>query len=87
MSERGRATTGRTARADHDARAAAAPSGGAPTQHDLDEFDGEWVVLRGNAVIDHDPDLDTLRARAEPLARGDALVPIGHPPGGYQVFG
>ena len=53
---------------------------------DLDAFDGEWVLLRDGAVRDHDPDPDALRRRAEPLAPGDAIVPIGHPPAGYQVI-
>jgi hypothetical protein len=53
---------------------------------ELDEFDGEWVLLRDGAVIDHDPDEAALRERAAPLAPGDAIVPIGHPPAGYQVI-
>jgi hypothetical protein len=53
---------------------------------DLDDFDGEWVLLRDGAVLDHDADEDVLRARAELLMLpGDALVPIGHPPAGYHV--
>lgn len=52
---------------------------------DLDEFDGEWVLLRDGVVVDHDRDEDALRARAEPLRPGEALVPIGHPPAGYHV--
>lgn len=61
--------------------------GDVPDPHDLDAFDGEWVLLRDGAVVDHDRDADALRARSRPLAPGDALVPVGHPPGGYQVTG
>jgi hypothetical protein len=61
-------------------------SGDARDPYDLDAFDGEWVLLRDGAVLDHDPDEDALRRRAEPRMRpGDALVPIGHPPAGYHV--
>ncbi|HEU4703735.1 MAG TPA: hypothetical protein VFS37_14740 [Conexibacter sp.] len=53
---------------------------------DLDDFDGEWVLLRDGAVADHDRDEQALRERAEPHMRpGDALVRIGHPPAGYHV--
>jgi hypothetical protein len=57
-----------------------------PDLHDLDAYDGEWVLLRSGAVVDHDPDPDALRDRVEPLAAGDAIVPIGHPPAGYNVI-
>lgn len=55
-----------------------------PVPLDLDACDGEWVLLRDGVVLDHDPDPEALQARVAPRL-GDALVPIGHPPGGYNV--
>lgn len=51
---------------------------------DLDAYAGEWVLLRSGRVIDHDADPDALRSRVA-LRPGDALVPIGTPPQGYQI--
>lgn len=54
------------------------------TDDDLDNYLGEWVLLRNGEVIDHDPDPDRLRERVV-LGPDDALVPIGDPPTGYRV--
>lgn len=54
------------------------------TDDDLDNYLGEWVLLRNGEVIDHDPDPDRLRERVA-LGPDDALVPIGDPPTGYRV--
>ena len=55
------------------------------TTPDLDRFDGKWVAIRGNKVVAHADDEETLRDH--PAVRdGDDVYPIGHLVTGWYMI-
>jgi hypothetical protein len=53
-------------------------------ENDLQHYDGQWVALRGEAIVAHAADLETLRALPE-VRETDALFPVGDPPTGFYT--
>lgn len=49
---------------------------------DLEHYEGQWVAVRGGAVVAHAAEYETLMAdpAVEP---GDDVFPIGEPPSGF----
>ena len=51
----------------------------------LEAFAGEWVVLRGDTVADHDPDIDGLINR-DAIQKHDAIIYVEEKPPGPQLL-
>jgi hypothetical protein len=52
---------------------------------ELDEYDGKWVAVRGDEVVAHADDEETLRA--DPAVQpGDDVYPVGEPPSGFYLI-
>jgi hypothetical protein len=52
---------------------------------DLDKYIGEWVILRGNQVLAHDPDGGVILSIAEELGLEDIVIWMVPLPG-YSVY-
>ena len=52
---------------------------------DLGPFDGQWVAVRGEQVVAHADDEETLRADPEVRADDD-VYPVGEPPSGFYLI-
>jgi hypothetical protein len=54
-------------------------------EDDLQHYDGRWVAMRGDKVVAHAADMETLQAdpAVEP---SDALFPVGDPPTGFYTI-
>ena len=57
----------------------------APLSQNLDDYDGRWVAMRGNAVIAFADDEETVRSNPN-VRDGDLIYPIGSPPSGFYLL-
>ena len=62
----------------------AEPAGPALLDNDLEHYDGRWVAMRGDAIVAHAADLESLQALPE-VRESDALFPVGDPPTGFYT--
>ena len=52
---------------------------------DLEPYDGKWVAVRGDHVVAHADDEETLRAHPAVRASDD-VYPVGEPPSGFYMI-
>jgi hypothetical protein len=52
---------------------------------ELGPYENQWVAVRGDEVVAHADDEETLRA--DPKVRaGDDVYPVGEPPSGFYMI-
>jgi hypothetical protein len=54
-------------------------------EDDLEHYTGEWVAMRDNRVVAHNPDEAALRADPAVL-ESDSIFPVGDPPSGFYLI-
>jgi len=55
------------------------------TESDLGPYDGQWVAMRGDVVVAHGPDEESVRGH-EDVHDGDLVFPVGEPPSGFYLI-